>query len=94
MTDVFYVLVDRIVLIEVILSKISENGPLTEMGLTSLRQIAEFLTDCFQKQCRAVLKLAAPEDSEEEVIRPDSVCLTRSARSVTSFEDKGIGCTL
>ncbi|XP_056373477.1 ataxin-10 [Hyla sarda] len=57
---------DRITLLELILSKVNEKTPLTETELTSLREIAEFLSDCFQKQCRAVLKLAAPGDCEEE----------------------------
>ncbi|XP_072001409.1 ataxin-10 isoform X2 [Engystomops pustulosus] len=54
------------ILLELILSKISEKSPLSEREMTSLRHIAEFLSDCFQKQCKAVLKLASPGDSEEE----------------------------
>ncbi|XP_066446309.1 ataxin-10 [Eleutherodactylus coqui] len=57
---------DRLTLLELILSKISEKSLFTEVEMTSMRQIAEFISDCFQKECRAVLKLAAPEDSEEE----------------------------
>ncbi|KAG9491269.1 hypothetical protein GDO78_006573 [Eleutherodactylus coqui] len=59
---------DRLTLLELILSKISEKSLFTEVEMTSMRQIAEFISDCFQKECRAVLKLAAPEDSEEETI--------------------------
>ncbi|XP_069619410.1 ataxin-10 [Ranitomeya imitator] len=57
---------DRITLLELILSKVSEKSPLTEREQTNLQQIAEFLSDCFQKQCQAVLKLAAPGYCEEE----------------------------
>ncbi|XP_069808497.1 ataxin-10 [Dendropsophus ebraccatus] len=57
---------DRITLLELILSTISEKSPLTEMESTSLREIATFLSDCFQKQCKAVLKLAAPGDCEQQ----------------------------
>ncbi|CAN2387207.1 Spinocerebellar ataxia type 10 protein domain [Pristimantis euphronides] len=57
---------DRLTLLELILSKISEKNPLGETELASLRQIAEFLSDCFQKECGSVLKLAAPGASEEE----------------------------
>ncbi|KAM3926204.1 ataxin-10 [Leptodactylus fuscus] len=55
---------DRMSLLELILSKISEKSLPVEMA--SLRQIALFLSDCFQKQCKSVLKLAAPGDGEEE----------------------------
>ncbi|XP_077122750.1 ataxin-10 isoform X1 [Ranitomeya variabilis] len=57
---------DRITLLELFLSKVSEKSPLTEREQTNLQQIAEFLSDCFQKQCQAVLKLAAPGSCEEE----------------------------
>ncbi|XP_075712052.1 ataxin-10 [Rhinoderma darwinii] len=57
---------DRITLLELILSKVSERSPLTEMELTNLQQIAEFVSDCFQKQCKAVLKLTSPGDCGDE----------------------------
>ncbi|XP_077122752.1 ataxin-10 isoform X2 [Ranitomeya variabilis] len=59
---------DRITLLELFLSKVSEKSPLTEREQTNLQQIAEFLSDCFQKQCQAVLKLAAPGSCEEEAL--------------------------
>ncbi|KAM4039097.1 ataxin-10 isoform 2-T2 [Anomaloglossus baeobatrachus] len=53
-------------LLELILSKVNEKSRPTEAERNNLRQIAEFLSDGFQNQCRAVLKLAAPGNYEEE----------------------------
>ncbi|XP_075066445.1 ataxin-10 [Mixophyes fleayi] len=57
---------DRVTLLELIIAKLSEKSPLSEGEVRSLQSIAEFLCECFQNQCRAVLKLAAPGDGEEQ----------------------------
>ncbi|XP_040295066.1 ataxin-10 isoform X2 [Bufo bufo] len=83
---------DRLTLLELILSKINEKSSLTKTEMTSLQQIAEFLSDCFQKQSKAVLILVSPGDREEEealvVIRLlDLLCeMTSDADHLTGLQ--------
>ncbi|KAM4678026.1 ataxin-10 [Discoglossus pictus] len=57
---------ERIIMLELIIAQISETNPLSDEESDSLQRIAEFLSKCFQNQCKTVLKLAAPGDSDEE----------------------------
>ncbi|KAM9311485.1 ataxin-10 [Gastrophryne carolinensis] len=57
---------DRVTLLELIMTKVSEKSPLSEEEFTSLQKIAEFISESFQNQCRAVLKLASPEPTDEQ----------------------------
>ncbi|XP_053318688.1 ataxin-10 [Spea bombifrons] len=57
---------ERITLLEIILDKVTEKEPTCAEESTSLRTIGEFLSERFQNQCRAVLKLIAPGDSDEQ----------------------------
>ncbi|KAM8974334.1 ataxin-10 [Pelodytes ibericus] len=57
---------ERITLLETIMAKISEREPSPDEESMHLQEIAEFLSDCFQKECRAVLKLTAPSGGDEQ----------------------------
>lgn len=57
---------DRVVLIELIMTKVGDKSLLSVEELASLQKIAEFLSECFQGQCRAVLKLAGPTHCDEQ----------------------------
>ncbi|KAM4748690.1 ataxin-10 [Rhinophrynus dorsalis] len=57
---------ERISMLELIMAKISEKDPLPDEQLASLQTIATFLSECFQKQCRSILKLTSPSDGDEE----------------------------
>ncbi|XP_040201723.1 ataxin-10 isoform X1 [Rana temporaria] len=57
---------DRVVLLELIMTKVSDKSLLGVEELASLQKIAEFLSGCFQSQCRAVLKLAGPTHCDEQ----------------------------
>ncbi|XP_072256370.1 ataxin-10 isoform X2 [Pyxicephalus adspersus] len=64
---------DRVVLLELIMSKVSDKNQLSAEELASLQGTAEFLSECFQSQCKAVLKLATPEHSDDQ----DAVVVVR-----------------
>ncbi|XP_018419578.1 PREDICTED: ataxin-10 [Nanorana parkeri] len=64
---------DRVVLLEMIMSKVSDKSPLSAEELASLQEVAEFLSECFQNQCGAVLKLASSRDCDE----PEAVVVVR-----------------
>ncbi|XP_053574983.1 ataxin-10 [Bombina bombina] len=57
---------ERIAMLELLIATISEKDPLSEEESNTLQRIAEFISVCFQDQCKAVLKLASPGDNDEE----------------------------
>ncbi|KAM5172471.1 ataxin-10 [Mantella aurantiaca] len=57
---------DRVVLLDLIMSKVSDKSVLSVEQFASLQKIAEFLSECFQNQCRDVLKLASPSHCDEQ----------------------------
>ncbi|XP_068129180.1 ataxin-10 [Hyperolius riggenbachi] len=57
---------DRVTLLELLMVKMSETGPLGTEQLASVQAVAEFLSECFQNQCRSVLSLASPGHCDEQ----------------------------
>ncbi|CAH2278300.1 ataxin-10 isoform X1 [Pelobates cultripes] len=57
---------ERITMLEIIMAKFNEREPIAPEDAISLQRIGEFLSDCFQNQCQAVLKLTIPGNSSEQ----------------------------
>uniref|UniRef100_A0A8C5PIE3 Ataxin-10 n=1 Tax=Leptobrachium leishanense TaxID=445787 RepID=A0A8C5PIE3_9ANUR len=57
---------ERITMLEIISARFNEQDPVSSEESSSLRQIGEFISECFQSQCRAVLKLAAPGEGDDD----------------------------
>ncbi|XP_067387044.1 ataxin-10 isoform X2 [Emydura macquarii macquarii] len=57
---------ERITLLELIMSRISEKNPITNDEMTVVWKDAEFLASCFQEKCRDVLKLTSAANMEDE----------------------------
>ncbi|KAE8613127.1 hypothetical protein XENTR_v10007582 [Xenopus tropicalis] len=57
---------ERVTLLELILGKISQKEPLSAEESEALQAIAAFLSDCFQTQCKTILKLTSPSACDEE----------------------------
>ncbi|NXH65085.1 ATX10 protein, partial [Rhabdornis inornatus] len=56
----------RITLLELMMVKVSDKNSVTSEEMNVFVRHADFLADCFQKKCGAVLKLTAAADVEDE----------------------------
>ncbi|OCT88032.1 hypothetical protein XELAEV_18016662mg [Xenopus laevis] len=57
---------DRVSLLELILAKISQKDPHPDEDAEKLQVIATFLSNCFQTQCKTILKLTSPSACDEQ----------------------------
>ncbi|XP_035165393.1 ataxin-10 isoform X3 [Oxyura jamaicensis] len=57
---------ERVTLLELIMSKVSEKNSVTSEEMNVFMRIADFLASCFRDKCEAVLKLTSAADAEDE----------------------------
>ncbi|NXJ12041.1 ATX10 protein, partial [Odontophorus gujanensis] len=56
----------RVTFLELIMAKVSEKNSFTSEEMNVFVRHADFLADCFQEKCKAVLKLTSAADAEDE----------------------------
>ncbi|XP_068514045.1 ataxin-10 isoform X4 [Anas acuta] len=57
---------ERVTLLELIMSKVSEKNSVTSEETNVFMRIADFLASCFRDKCETVLKLTSAADAEDE----------------------------
>nr|XP_038036820.1 ataxin-10 isoform X5 [Anas platyrhynchos] len=57
---------ERVTLLELIMSKVSEKNSVTSEETNVFMRIADFLASCFRDKCETVLKLTSAGDAEDE----------------------------
>lgn len=59
--------VSRVTLLELMMVKVSDKNPVSSEEMNVFVRHADFLADCFQEKCGAVLRLTAAAAAEDEV---------------------------